>query len=42
MGPDRAAIQTVALGLYEVTFGFLTKKKPAVQLPSTASPCWRR
>ena len=36
--PDRAAIHTVAPGLYEVTFGFFTKKKPAVQLLVNGEP----
>ena len=35
---DKCAITTVAPGLYEVTFGFFTRKKPTVQLSSTASP----
>ena len=36
--PDKAVIQTVAPGLYEVTFGFFTRKKPAVQLLVNGDP----
>ena len=35
---DRCAITTVAPGLYEVTFGFFTRKKPSVQLLVNGEP----
>ena len=35
---DRCAITTVAPGLYEVTFGFFTRKKPQVQLLVNGEP----
>jgi len=35
---DRTAITTVAPGLYEVTFGFFTRKKPSVQLLVNGEP----
>ena len=35
---DKCAITTVAPGLYEVTFGFFTRKKPQVQLLVNGEP----
>lgn len=35
---DRCAITTTAPGLYEVTFGFFTRKKPSVQLLVNGEP----
>ena len=35
---DRCAITTVAPGLYEVTFGYYTRKKPSVQLLVNGEP----
>lgn len=35
---DRCAITTVAPGLYEVSFGFFTRKKPSVQLLVNGEP----
>ena len=35
---DKCAITTVAPGLYEVTFGFFTRKKPSVQLLVNGEP----
>ena len=35
---DKCAITTVAPGLYEVTFGFFTRKKPTVQLLVNGEP----
>ena len=35
---DRTAITTTAPGLYEITFGFFTKKKPSVQLLVNGDP----
>ncbi|CAI2385185.1 unnamed protein product [Moneuplotes crassus] len=36
---DKANIMTVAPGLYEITFGFFSKKKPTVQLLVNGEPC---
>ena len=35
---DKASITCTAPGLYEVTFGFFTRRKPAVQLLINGEP----
>ena len=36
---DKSNIMTVAPGLYEIMFGFFSKKKPTVQLLVNGEPC---